>query len=75
MKDMSIFNDLGHRHSVPMEIAPVALDSIKDSEKRYGSRVWSSQVVKRMEDDCNTDFRANGFPEILVDNEPPPILF
>ena len=27
-------------------------------------------IVKRMEDQNNTDFRANGFPSELIDNEP-----
>lgn len=71
LKDMSIFNDLGNRYGVPMEIAPVALDAIKDGLDRYGHRVWSSMVVKRLEDDCGIDFRANGFPECLVDDESP----
>ncbi len=38
---------------------------------RYGPRVWSSMVVKRLEDDCDIDFRADGFPEYLVDIESP----
>jgi 3-hydroxyisobutyrate dehydrogenase len=71
LKDMSIFNDFGNRYGVPMEIAPVTLDAIKDGLDRYGPRVWSSMIVKRMEDDCNTDFRAEGFPECLEDDEPP----
>jgi 3-hydroxyisobutyrate dehydrogenase len=27
-------------------------------------------IVKRLEDACNTNLRASGFPEELVDNEP-----
>ena len=70
VKDMSIFNDLGNRYGIPMEIAPLALDIIKDGLSQFGSRAWSSMVVKRLEDACNTDFRAEGFPEILEDDEP-----
>ena len=32
-------------------------------------RAWSSMIVKRMEDLNNINFRADGFPEELVDNE------
>ena len=71
LKDMSLFNDLGHRYGVPMEIAPVALEAIQDGLDRYGPRVWSSMVVKRLENDCNIDFRADGFPEYLVDDQTP----
>ncbi len=70
LKDMSIFNDLGHRYGVPMEIAPLTLDVIKDGLDRFGKRAWSSMVVKRKEDDCCIDFRAEGFPECLEDFEP-----
>ena len=37
--------------------------------KKYGSKAWSSMVVKRLEDICKINFRANGYPEELVDNE------
>lgn len=70
VKDMSLFNELGKRHNIPLEVCPAVLDIIKDGENRYGSRAWSSMVVKRLEDDCGIDFRAPGFPEILVDDEP-----
>ena len=43
---------------------------MKDGLERFGPRVWSSTVVKRLEDDCNEDLRAPGFPEILIDEEP-----
>ena len=41
----------------------------KDGKEKYGSRAWSSMIVKRMEDLNNINFRADGFPEELVDNE------
>ena len=70
VKDMSLFNEFGKRHNVPLEVCPVVLDIIKDGQDRYGPRAWSSMVVKRLEDDCGIDFRAPGFPEVLVDDEP-----
>lgn len=69
VKDMSLFNELGKRHNVPLEVCPVVLDIIKDGQDCYGPRAWSSMVVKRLEDDCGIDFRAPGFPEVLVDDE------
>ena len=46
------------------------LNIFKDGHKKYGSRAWSSMVVKRMEELNNTNFRAEGFPSELIDNEP-----
>ena len=45
-------------------------DRFKDGQKKYGSRAWSSMIVKRMEDLNKIDFRAEGFPEELTDIEP-----
>ena len=70
VKDLSLFDDLGKAHDVPLELSPLAVQIMKDGLKRYGPRVWSSMVVKRLEDDCGVDLRAPGFPEVLVDDEP-----
>ena len=68
-KDMSLFDQLSKKFKTPLEISPFILDIFKDAEKKYGSRAWSSMVVKRLEDKFNLDFRAPGFPDELVDNE------
>ena len=52
-----------------MEISPLVVDIFKDGQKKYGAKAWSSMIVKRMEDINEIDFRANGFPEELIDNE------
>lgn len=70
VKDMSLFDTLGQRHEVPLEISPLVLDILKEGQERYGSRAWSSMIVKRLEDACGIDLRAPGFPEEMVDNEP-----
>ena len=69
-KDMSLFNELSKKLNTPLEISPFILEIFKDAQKKYGSRAWSSMVVKRLEDKFNIDFRANNFPEELIDNEP-----
>ena len=68
-KDMNLFNELSKKLNTPLEISPFVLDIFKDAQKKYGSRAWSSMVVKRLEDKFNTDFRAPGFPEELIDDE------
>jgi len=70
LKDTGLFNDLAKKLGAPLEISPKVVEIFKDGQKKYGSRAWSSMIVKRMEDLNNIDFRANGFPEELTDNEP-----
>jgi len=68
-KDMNLFNELSKKLNTPLEISPFVLDIFKDAQKKYGSRAWSSMVVKRLEDKFDLDFRATGFPDELIDDE------
>ena len=70
LKDTGLFDDLAKKLNAPLEISPQIVEIFKDGQKKYGSRAWSSMIVKRMEDLNNINFRANGFPDELVDNEP-----
>ena len=55
--------------NAPLEVSPLIVKIFKDGQKKYGSRAWSSMIVKRMEDLNNINFRADGFPDELVDSE------
>ncbi len=68
-KDMNLFNKLSKKLDTPLEISPFVLNIFEDAKKKYGSRAWSSMVVKRLEDKFGLDFRASGFPNELTDNE------
>ena len=70
LKDTGLFNDLAKKLNSGLEISPKIVDIFKDGQKKYGSRAWSSMIVKRLEDINNINFRADGFPEELTDNEP-----
>ena len=70
VKDTTLFNNLAKKLSAPLEISPLIVKIFKDGQKKYGSRAWSSMIVKRMEELNKTDFRAKGFPNELIDNEP-----
>ena len=70
LKDTGLFNDLAKKLNSGLEISSKIVDIFKDGQKKYGSRAWSSMIVKRMEDINNINFRADGFPEELTDNEP-----
>ena len=69
LKDTSLFDQLAKKLKAPLEISPKVVEIFKDGKEKYGSRAWSSMIVKRMEDLNNINFRADGFPEELVDNE------
>ena len=70
LKDTSLFNTLAKKLNTTLEISPKIVEIFKDGQKKYGSRAWSSMIVKRMEDLNKIDFRAEGFPNELIDNEP-----
>ena len=69
LKDTGLFDNLAKKLNVPLEISPLIVKIFEDGQKKYGSRAWSSMIVKRMEDLNNVDFRADGFPDELIDNE------
>tara|TARA_B100000029_G_scaffold418009_1_gene422898 strand:- start:1204 stop:2145 length:942 start_codon:yes stop_codon:yes gene_type:complete len=68
-KDMALFDKLSKDFNLNLEIAPFVLDIFKDAKEKFGSRAWSSMVVKRLEDKYGINFREKGFPNELVDNE------
>ena len=69
VKDLALFDELANKHHVPLELSPLCVAIMRDGLKRYGARAWSSMVVKRLEDDCGDDLRAEGFPETLTDTD------
>ncbi|MDC0941030.1 NAD(P)-dependent oxidoreductase [Candidatus Pelagibacter sp.] len=69
LKDTGLFDNLAKRLNASLEVSPLIVKIFKDGQKKYGSRAWSSMIVKRMEDLNNIGFRADGFPDELIDNE------
>ena len=70
LKDVGIFQELAERSGVPLEISPRLIEIFRDGRERYGADAWSSMIVKRLEDACETALRAPGFPAELIDDEP-----
>ena len=68
-KDVGLFQNLASKLGIDLEISPLVLEIIKDAKEKFGSRAWSSMVVKRLEDKYNANFRSSGYPEELVDKE------
>ena len=69
LKDLVLFQSLAEQHQIPLELSPLAVNIVADALDQYGPRTWSTQVVKRLEDNCDTELRAPGFPEILTDGD------
>ena len=69
-KDIGLFQAVADRAGVPLEINPVMIKIFKDGEERYGSREFSPNIIKRLEEACGADVRAPGFPADIVDDEP-----
>ncbi len=69
LKDIGIFQSIADRADVPLEISPIIIDIFKDGERRYGAREWSSNIVRRLEDACNTKILASGFPDQMKDDD------
>jgi len=70
LKDISLFQSIAERAGVPLEVSPLLIDIFKDGEQRYGSREWSSNIIRRLEDACETQILASGFPAQMTDDEP-----
>ena len=70
LKDMSLFESVAERAEVPLEISPKVVEIFRDGQQRFGPRAWSSMIVKRLEEACETELRAAGFPAEMTDEEP-----
>ena len=69
-KDIGLFQAIADRANVPLEMNPVMVDIFKDGERRYGSREFSPNIIKRLEEATGLDITAPGFPAEMVDDEP-----
>ena len=69
-KDVGLFDQLTKDKKIPAEISPLLKDIFQDGRNRFGDRAWSSMIVKRLEEACETNLRAEGFPPELVDETP-----
>ena len=70
IKDVSLFQAIAEREGVPLEVSPLLIDIFKDGKKRYGSREWSPNIVRRLVESSGTEVLALGFPAEIVDDEP-----
>ena len=69
-KDIGIFHEVAKRAGLELELAPLLVDIFKDGEARYGSREFSPNIIRRLEDQVGARVEAPGFPADIVDDEP-----
>src|SRR5580658_3413891 len=70
VKDVDLFNQFARELRVPLELAPLVLDIFKDGQRRYGSREFSPNIIRRLEESCHVTVLGRGFPAQLIDDEP-----
>jgi len=70
IKDVSLFQEVADRAGVPLEISPKLIEIFTDGQNRYGPREWSPNIIKRLEEACDVEILAPGFPSEMVDDEP-----
>jgi len=70
LKDIGLFQQMADRAEVPLEINPLLIKIMQDGAKRYGEREWSPNIIRRLEDACDVNVLADGFPAEIVDEEP-----
>ena len=70
VKDISLFQELADRANVPLEVSPMLRDIFLDGQARYGSREWSPNIIRRLEEACEVSILAPNFPSEMIDDEP-----
>ena len=69
LKDIGLFQDIASAHNVPLEISPILIKILKDGRTRFGAQEWSPNIIKRLEEACDTKILAPGFPDEMTDDE------
>jgi len=70
VKDVGLFDALGRKHGVPLELSPLVLGIFHDGARRYGPREFSPNIIRRLEEACGVQVLGEGFPAQMVDDEP-----
>ena len=69
-KDIGLFQQVADRAEVPLEINPLMIDIFRQGEAQYGSREFSPNIIRRLEEATGLTIIAPGFPAEMVDDEP-----
>ena len=69
-KDVGLFDKLSDKYNIPADISKLMNKIFNEGRDKYGDRSFSTSIVKRLEEACNENLRAPGFPSQLKDEEP-----
>ena len=64
-KDVGLFDKLTKKYQIPAEISTLMLEIFQRGREKLGDRALSTSIVKLLEDKCNDNLRASGFPSFL----------
>ena len=70
LKDIGLFQSIAEQHNVPLEVSPLLIKIFEDGQARFGPREWSPNIIKRLEEACDIQILAAGFPAEMTDDEP-----
>ena len=68
-KDVGLFDKLSDKYNIPADISKLMNKIFNEGRSKYGDRSFSTSIVKRLEEACNENLRAPGFPSQLKDEE------
>jgi 3-hydroxyisobutyrate dehydrogenase len=66
-KDVGLFDKLTKKYDIPAELSSLMLEIFQRGRKNLGDRALSTSIVKLLEEKCNENLRASGFPSHLED--------
>ena len=66
-KDVGLFDKLTKKYQIPADLSSLMVSIFEKGRLKFGDRALSTSIVKILEEKCNDDLRANGFPSFLED--------
>ena len=66
-KDVGLFDKLTKKYQIPAEVSSLMVEIFQRGREKLGDRALSTSIVKLLEDKCNDNLRASGFPSFLED--------
>ncbi|WP_341860959.1 NAD(P)-dependent oxidoreductase [Gymnodinialimonas sp. 57CJ19] len=68
-KDVGLFQAIAERNNVPLELSPKVIEMLSEGQRVLGHAAQSDRMIELLEAATGLDVRAEGFPQVLVDEE------
>ncbi len=69
LKDITLFQAIADKTGTPLEINPLLIEMFEDARTRFGGDMWSTDIIRRLEEATGSHVHAPGFPAELIDDE------